>query len=98
MDSAPVLAALAVALPLVSAAVSVVASQRSQALHRLAMPLLGISRLLALAAGMPARIDGGAVTATLPLGLPWLPRRARQPPVPPRTDQPPSEPSSHWAR
>ena len=73
MDGALLLAALAVMLALASAAVSLAAAQQPQVLRLLAMPLLGLSGLLALGAGLVALVAGGAVTATLPLGLPWLP-------------------------
>jgi hydrogenase-4 component B len=73
MDGALLLAALAVMLALASAAVSLAAAQQPQVLRFLAMPLLGLSGLLALGAGLVALVAGGAVTATLPLGLPWLP-------------------------
>ena len=77
MDAALVLAALAVVVALASAAVSVLAAQRPQVVRLAAMPLLGLSGLLALVAGLVALVAGGAVTATLPLGLPWLPWRVR---------------------
>ena len=77
MDAALVLAAVAVVAALASAAVSVLAVQRPQVVRLAAMPLLGLSGLLALVAGLVALVADGAVTATLPLGLPWLPWRVR---------------------
>lgn len=77
MDAALVLAAVAVVAALASAAVSVLAMQRPQVVRLAAMPLLGLSGVLALVAGLVALVAGGAVTVTLPLGLPWLPWRVR---------------------
>jgi hydrogenase-4 component B len=71
------LAALAVALALASSGVSLGAGRRPQLLRMLAMPLLGLAGLAALAAGLVALGEGRAITATLPLGLPWLPSRVR---------------------
>ncbi|MGB7934485.1 MAG: hydrogenase 4 subunit B, partial [Gammaproteobacteria bacterium] len=43
----------------------------------LVMPLFGLAGLAALAAGLVALFQDGVATATLPLGLPWLPSRVR---------------------
>src|SRR5512134_992785 len=43
----------------------------------LVMPLFGLAGLAALAAGLSALFQDGVVTATLPMGLPWLPSRVR---------------------
>jgi hydrogenase-4 component B len=72
MDDALSLAALAVALALASAATAIFAAWAPRLLRKLAMPLFGLAGLAALAAGLSALWQGGAVTATLPLGLPWL--------------------------
>jgi hydrogenase-4 component B len=77
MDGALLLAALAVMLALASSAVSVAATRQPQVLRLLAMPLLGLSGLLTLVAGLVALVAGGTAAATLPLGLPWLPWHVR---------------------
>jgi hydrogenase-4 component B len=71
------LAGLAVALALASSGISLGASRRPQLVRVIAMPLLGLAGLAALAAGLVALGEGRAVTATLPLGLPWLPWQVR---------------------
>ena len=71
------LAALAVLLALVSSAVSVFALRAPRIVRTLAMPLFGLAGLAALAAGLVALFQDGVATATLPLGLPWLPSRVR---------------------
>ncbi len=45
--------------------------------RRVAMPLLALSGLAAVAAGIWALIAGGSISTTLPLGLPWLPWHLR---------------------
>jgi hydrogenase-4 component B len=77
MDAGLLLATLAVALALTSSAVSLGAARMPWILRTLAMPLLGLAGLSALAAGLVALAEGGAITTTLPLGLPWLPWRVR---------------------
>ena len=72
-----VLAALAVLLALLSSAVSVFAVRAPRIVRLLAMPLFGLAGLAALAAGLGALFQDGVATATLPLGLPWLPSRVR---------------------
>jgi hydrogenase-4 component B len=71
------LAALAVLLALVSSAVSVFAVRAPHIVRTLVMPLFGLAGLAALAAGLVALFQDGVATATLPLGLPWLPSRVR---------------------
>lgn len=77
MDKGLVLAALAVVLALMSSAVSLGAARMPWILRTLAMPLFGLAGLSALAAGLVALVEGGAITTTLPLGLPWLPWQVR---------------------
>ena len=77
MDASLSLAALAVMLALASGAASVFAAWVPRVLRTLAMPLFGLAGLAALAAGLSALFHGGVGTATLPLGLPWLPWRVR---------------------
>jgi hydrogenase-4 component B len=71
------LAALAVLLALVSSAVSVFAARAPHIVRTLVMPLFGLAGLAALAAGLVVLLEGGSATATLPMGLPWLPSRVR---------------------
>jgi hydrogenase-4 component B len=71
------LAALAVLLALVSSAVSVFAARAPRIVRTLVMPLFGLAGLAALSAGLIALLQDGVATATLPLGLPWLPSRLR---------------------
>jgi hydrogenase-4 component B len=75
--TALVLAALAVLLALTSSGVSLFAVRAPRILRSLVMPMFGLAGLAALAAGLAALYQDGAVTATLPLGLPWLPSRVR---------------------
>lgn len=77
MDVALSLAALAVLLALASAAVSVFAAWAPSVLRTLVMPFFGLAGLVALVSGLSALFQGGVSTATLPLGLPWLPWRVR---------------------
>ena len=67
------LAEAAVLAALASAAAGLVAARWPHALSWLAFPLLGLAGACALAAGIDALWYGAAQTATLPLGLPWLP-------------------------
>ncbi len=67
------LAEAAVLAALASAAAGLVAARWPRALSWLAFPLLGLAGACALAAGIDALWCGAAQTATLPLGLPWLP-------------------------
>jgi len=69
--------ALAVALALASSAASLLAARWPPALRSLGMPLFGLAGLVSLVAGLQAMLQGGVTTATLPLGLPWLPWRIR---------------------
>jgi hydrogenase-4 component B len=71
------LTAVAVALLLSSSAASLLAGRVPRVVRSLAMPLLALAGLAALAAGVVALTGGGAATAELPLGLPWLPWRVR---------------------
>jgi hydrogenase-4 component B len=71
------LAAAAVGLALASAAVSLVAERFPRVVRVLALPLFGVAGSAALVAGLLALYAGGVATATLPLGLPWLPWQVR---------------------
>jgi formate hydrogenlyase subunit 3/multisubunit Na+/H+ antiporter MnhD subunit len=71
------LAGLAIGAALASAVVSLAADRYPFVLRLLAMPLLGLSGLGAAAAGLGLLAAGGVQTATLPLGLPWLPWQLR---------------------
>jgi hydrogenase-4 component B len=75
--TALLLAALAVLLALVSSAVSVAAIRVPRVLRLGVMPLFGLAGLVALAAGLIALFQDDVATATLPMGLPWLPSRVR---------------------
>ncbi|MFZ0487019.1 MAG: hypothetical protein WAL83_08475, partial [Arenicellales bacterium] len=77
MDAASWCAGLAVALALVSSAVSMLAGTYPRLMRLLVMPLFSASGSAAVAAGLTALWHGGVATATLPLGLPWLPWRVR---------------------
>ena len=70
-------AAVAVAATLLSALASLPANRHPQLMAWLVMPLLGIAGMAAVAAGMTALLSGDVATATLPLGLPWLPWQVR---------------------
>jgi hydrogenase-4 component B len=70
-------AGLAVALALISAFVSLLAPRQPKLLRILAMPLFALAGLTALVAGLVALSHNSAATATLPLGLPWLPWQVR---------------------
>lgn len=74
---AMLLADVAVALALASAATALFSTMIPAVLRRLSLPLFGLSGLAALGAGVAALLDGGTSTATLPLGLPWLPWHLR---------------------
>lgn len=71
------LAGLAVLLALTSALTSLPAPRMPRLLRRVVMPLFGLSGFFALAAGVSALWQDTAFTATLPLGLPWLPWEVR---------------------
>jgi hydrogenase-4 component B len=71
------LAGLAVLLALTSALTSLTAPRMPQLLRRVAMPLFGLAGFFALAAGASALWLDTPFTATLPLGLPWLPWQVR---------------------
>ncbi|MBI1424750.1 MAG: hydrogenase 4 subunit B [Gammaproteobacteria bacterium] len=70
-------AGAAVALALLSAAISLLSSWAPTLLRKLVMPLFGLSGIAAAAAGMLTLIQHGVYTAELPLGLPWLPWQVR---------------------
>ncbi len=70
-------AALAVALALLSALISLLAPRRPKLLRVLVMPLFGLAGLAALIAGLGGLWQDGVASATLPLGLPWLPWHVR---------------------
>ena len=71
------LSGLAVTLALASSAVSLAAGREPSVVRQFAMPLVGLSGLAALVAGLWALLAGGEISATLPLGLPWLPWHIR---------------------
>jgi hydrogenase-4 component B len=71
------LTALAVALALASSLASVFTVWTPALLRTLALPLLGLAGIAAAVAGSIALVQGGVATATLPLGLPWLPWHLR---------------------
>jgi hydrogenase-4 component B len=77
METPLALAGFAVLLSLASAMVSLLAGRIPAVLRRVSTPLLGLSGLVALAAGIMALILGGAAQATLPFGLPWMPWHVR---------------------
>ncbi|MBK1642107.1 hydrogenase 4 subunit B [Chromatium okenii] len=78
MNIFPLLLALvAVLLALTSAAVSLFANHYPRLLRQLATPLLGISGIAAIAAGVLTLVSGDSFTMILPLGLPWLPWHLR---------------------
>ncbi len=76
-QSTQLLAAIAVALALASGATALLASWQPTLLRRLCLPLFGLAGLAALGAGIGALLQPQVLTATLPLGLPWLPWRVR---------------------
>lgn len=77
IEDALLAAGLAVVLALASATLSLGASRLPRLVRFGAMPLLGLSGLAAVVAGVGALLADGVATATLPLGLPWLPWRVR---------------------
>ncbi|MCK9531125.1 MAG: hydrogenase 4 subunit B [Gammaproteobacteria bacterium] len=77
MSAALSLVALSVVLALASSAASLAAVRMPMVVRLLAMPLFALAGLSALAGGLIALLLGDVVTATLPLGLPWLPWRVR---------------------
>ncbi|MGE0080513.1 MAG: hydrogenase 4 subunit B [Thiohalomonadaceae bacterium] len=68
---------LAVVLALASSVASLFAARKPTVVRLLAMPLFALAGVAALAGGLGALLGGEVVTATLPLGLPWLPWRVR---------------------
>jgi len=72
-----VFAALAVLLALGSSALSLFAGRAPRIMRLISVPLFGLAGFAALVAGLAALFQDGPVTATLPLGLPWLPSRVR---------------------
>jgi hydrogenase-4 component B len=77
METALWLTAAAIGLALGSSAVSLFAGRAPRLLRTVSMPLLGLAGLAAVVAGLVALVQGGVITAELPLGLPWLPWRIR---------------------
>lgn len=77
MDAALTSAGLALFLALLSAVLSLFTVATPRLLRLVVMPVFALAGLAALAAGLVALLGGGAVTAELPLGLPWLPWRIR---------------------
>lgn len=77
-DPTLVLALGAVAVALAASSLAVSTCAWAGRIGRLYFLLLGLTGVLAIAAGMGALTGDGAVaTAQLPLGLPWLPWRVR---------------------
>ena len=77
-DPALVLALGAVVVALAASSLAVSTCAWAERVGRLYFLLLGLTGVLAVAAGMGALTGGGTVaTAQLPLGLPWLPWRVR---------------------
>ncbi len=72
---------LAVILALASAAVSLGANRFPILLKSLAFPLLGLSGIAAVAAGLGALLTATVSIARLPFGLPWLPWEVRVDPL-----------------
>lgn len=64
--------AAAVGASLLSAAVSVVGGALGPYIRRLSFPLLGLSAIASVAAGLPHLTGGPEFVARLPIGLPWL--------------------------
>ncbi len=77
MSAALSLVLLAVVLALASSAASLFAARTPTVIRLLAMPLFCLAGMAALAGGLSALLNGDAITATLPLGLPWLPWRVQ---------------------
>jgi formate hydrogenlyase subunit 3/multisubunit Na+/H+ antiporter MnhD subunit len=77
VDAALALAGLAVALTFASGLVSLGARMWPHVVRFVAMPLLGLAGVAALMAGVGALIADGVATATIPLGLPWMPWQVR---------------------
>jgi hydrogenase-4 component B len=77
VDIALWLTALAVGLALASSLASVLTTWTPALLRTLALPLLGLAGIAAAVAGSIALVQGEVATATLPLGLPWLPWHLR---------------------
>ena len=77
IETALSIAGLAVALALGSAAVSLLAARFTKVVRFAAMPLTGLCGVAAILAGLGALLSDGVATATLPLGLPWLPWHVR---------------------
>jgi hydrogenase-4 component B len=77
VDIALWLTALAVGLAVASSLASLLTAWHPALLRSLALPLLGLGGIAAAAAGIIALVQGGVATATLPLGLPWLPWHLR---------------------
>lgn len=71
------LAALSVALALVSALVSAFSHRYPSTLRRVVMPLFSAAGLVALTAGLVALSDPSTAVVELPLGLPWQPWQLR---------------------
>jgi len=77
MPAALLCAEAALGLALLSAVTSLFSLRVPRVLRLLATPLIGLSGLAALTAGLVALLNGHAATAELPLGLPWLPWQIR---------------------
>jgi len=70
-------AGAAIGLALLSSLVSLFSARQPGVLRWLVSPLFALAGLSAVAAGLLALIDKDVATATLPLGLPWLPWQVR---------------------
>lgn len=71
------LVALAVILASASSASALLADRSPRLLRTVALPLFAVAGVAATLAGLITLLSGDVSTATLPLGLPWLPWRVR---------------------
>ncbi len=81
MSTALATALAAVVLALASALVSCFTGRAPVLLRWLAFPLVGLSGVAAVTAGLGALRSAASATLTLPLGLPWLPWHLRLDPL-----------------
>ncbi len=68
---------IAIALALLSSALSLGAGREVRIVRLVATPLIGLSGLLACTAGLGILATGNSLETVLPLGLPWLPWHVR---------------------
>jgi hydrogenase-4 component B len=71
------LAAVAVALALMSALSALLTAKYPRLLRSVSAPLFALAGLAALMSGVNALVEGSVVRVELPLGLPWLPWQVR---------------------